>query len=176
MSEIVWRKVVGFDGYEISEFGDLRSYRDNSGKIRGNVVRVIKPYISKHGYKRATITHGHGHTTTKFIHTIVAEAFIGERPTGMQVCHCDCDKNNNHFSNLRYDTAENNMLDSIVHNKTVRGSAVNTAKLLEEDVRVIRKIYQSGRYISLKHLAYMFNVSLNAIKNIVYQTSWKHIL
>ena len=40
------------------------------------------------------------------VHDLVALAFIGPKPAGMQTCHNNDDKRNNIASNLRYDTAQ----------------------------------------------------------------------
>jgi hypothetical protein len=49
------------------------------------------------------------------VHALVAAAFLGPRPEGMQVRHGDGSKDNNHLSNLCYGTASDNVRDSIAH-------------------------------------------------------------
>lgn len=46
---------------------------------------------------------------TKYIHGLVAEAFLGPRPEGYQVDHKDGNRSNNHISNLEYVTAKENI-------------------------------------------------------------------
>lgn len=48
-------------------------------------------------------------------HSLVAEAFIGTRPEGFEVCHNDGNPANNHVSNLRYGTRSENVLDEVSH-------------------------------------------------------------
>nr|WP_232111245.1 HNH endonuclease signature motif containing protein [Nocardia wallacei] len=50
-------------------------------------------------------------------HSLVAEAFIGPRPEGLQVCHNDGDPTNNMLANLRYDTPSENQTDIVRHGK-----------------------------------------------------------
>lgn len=45
------------------------------------------------------------------IHKLVLEAFVGERPSGMQACHGNGDKTDNRLVNLRWDTVKANHRD-----------------------------------------------------------------
>lgn len=46
-----------------------------------------------------------------FLHRVVAECWLGQRPEGMQVDHIDRNSLNNHYSNLRYVTKSEQMLN-----------------------------------------------------------------
>ena len=46
-----------------------------------------------------------------FLHKVVAECWLGQKPEGMQVDHIDRDSLNNHYSNLRYVTKSEQMLN-----------------------------------------------------------------
>src|SRR5699024_9822191 len=50
-----------------------------------------------------------------YVHSLVAESFIGARPEGMEVCHSDGNKTNNHVANLRFGTSSDNELDKVRH-------------------------------------------------------------
>jgi hypothetical protein len=47
-------------------------------------------------------------TKTLYLHTLVAETFLGLRPDGMVIDHIDGEKNNNASTNLRYTTVAEN--------------------------------------------------------------------
>ena len=49
-----------------------------------------------------------GKTATRYVHGLVAEAFLGLRPTGYDVNHIDGDKANNAVLNLEYCTRSEN--------------------------------------------------------------------
>lgn len=51
------------------------------------------------------------HVRKVFLHRVVAECWLGERPDGMQVDHIDQNSLNNHYSNLRYVTKSEQMLN-----------------------------------------------------------------
>ena len=46
-----------------------------------------------------------------FLHKVVAECWLGQKPEGMQVDHIDRNSLNNHHSNLRYVTKSEQMLN-----------------------------------------------------------------
>lgn len=52
-----------------------------------------------------------------YVHHVVAAAFHGPRPDGLDVCHCNGDLTDNRPENLRYDTANGNMRDAVAHGR-----------------------------------------------------------
>ena len=90
-----WKWVVGYEGYyQISSFGRLKSFWR---KTDGEILSV------KHSggwYLSAQLRMPGKRSKTKRIHTMVAEAFIGEIPKGYHVHHKDGDRQNNHVDNL----------------------------------------------------------------------------
>lgn len=104
-----WRAIQGFSGYEVSEDGQVRSWRRPGPPV------TLRQY-GCHGYLKVSIMgDSDGKHYNRNVHVLVALAFIGERPEGMQVCHYDGDKTNNHLPNLRYGTAEENFEDRRRH-------------------------------------------------------------
>lgn len=98
----IWKDVTGYEGrYKVSSLGRLMGPR---GITLGSV--------GSRGYVQVCLRMpGERHGVTKNLHVLVAEAFLGNRPEGMHVCHSDGDKNNNSLSNLRYDTPKANWED-----------------------------------------------------------------
>jgi hypothetical protein len=65
---------------------------------------VLRPGTYKsNGYKYVTLYYK-GRGKTRRVHTLVAEAFIGPRPDGMEVCHGNGTPTDNRAENLRWDT------------------------------------------------------------------------
>lgn len=114
-----WRAVVGYEGhYEISDLGRVRSIdravRFRDGRIRTFPGRVTWQGVNAGGYPHVRLYRGNeGRTRT--VHQLVAEAFLGPRPDGMETCHCDGDSTNNRPSNLRYDSRSENHRDAVRH-------------------------------------------------------------
>lgn len=113
-----WLPVVGFEGsYEVSDQGGVRSldrieeHPTYSRKLNG---KPLKPTILSNGYLQVHLVKG-GVGNKFSVHVLVMRAFVGPRPNGLQICHNDGSKTNNHLSNLRYDTNSANMQDAIRH-------------------------------------------------------------
>lgn len=68
----------------------------------------LKNYKAKNGYYVVNLNKN-GKYHQRYVHSLVAEAFFGERPNRYTVNHIDGNKLNNHISNLDYCTyLENN--------------------------------------------------------------------
>jgi hypothetical protein len=75
-----WRPVVGFEGYEVSNTGLVRSINRTLFYVNkwGNVTprlykgRMIKPWITKDGYFQLELNHGR----KMVVHRLVAMAFV----------------------------------------------------------------------------------------------------
>lgn len=97
-SHAQWKTLPTTPGYSVSNLGHVRN--DKTGK-------VLKPYVGdRAGHLRVDFPNGRF-----FVHVLVAEAFIGTKPQGMEVCHNDNDPTNNRVENLRYGTRSSNVLD-----------------------------------------------------------------
>ena len=109
-----WRPVVGFEGlYEVSESGNVRSL--DRLDSRGNQIKGKKLTQCLVGPRWAVTLYREGKRYHGPIHRLVLEAFVGPRPDGYDACHNDGDRDNNHISNLRWDTRSANTLDQVQH-------------------------------------------------------------
>lgn len=108
------------------------------------------------------------------VHRLVLEAFVGPCPEGMEGCHEDGDPTNNDLTNLRWDTHKGNMLDSVKHGTSTKGIRSGRAKLTEDQVRLIRKLYATGNYIH-RTLSNRFGIAMVTVSYIINRVIWKHI-
>lgn len=115
-----WRPVVGWEHqYEVSNQGRVRSLdryipavnRDGSGRLNRVKGIVLKGTPDRDGYMKVNLRNGLGNVRTRMVHTLVAEAWIGPRPLGNDVCHGPCGTHDNRLVNLRYDTRAANEAD-----------------------------------------------------------------
>ena len=123
-----WKPVNGYEGiYEVSSHGRVRSLdrvvTRSDGKVYRYKGKVLSEGLSKRGGYRLVSLWDQGKGQTRHVHSLVAEAFIGTRPEGTEVCHNDGNPANNHLDNLRYGTPSENKLDQVLH-----GTHYNTAK------------------------------------------------
>lgn len=109
------------------------------------------------------------------VHRLVLLAFVGPCPEGMEACHNDGDSTNNSLSNLRWDTPKNNHADKKKHGTVNLGEENPSAKLTEEQVRMIRRLYDL-RGVSIYRLAKDFGCSWHNIRNIVTRKIWNHVV
>ena len=156
-----WRDVVGFEGiYQVSNFGRIRSVK--TGKIKEQTVQDNdnRPYLGLWKNNIQKICRPH---------KLVMEAFVGIRPQGMECCHNDGNPQNNHLTNLRWDTAKSNQADRVRHGTTNRGEQCGTAKLTLEQVRAIRQDNRLQRIIAAE-----YGVRDNTISRIKSGKRWTH--
>lgn len=145
-----WRPVVGFEGlYEVSDLGRVK------GLLSG---RVLRPGVQRRGGHLVVALVKAGARSTRTVHRLVLEAFVGIRPPG-GVCRHFPDRNpaNNCLLNLRWGTQKQNGEDMTVHGTSAKGSRNGASKLTELNVRDIRALRDAGA--SIKEIAARFSVS-----------------
>jgi len=109
----VWKPIDGYEGYEVSNFGNVRSYRKRGSK---NAVydkpKRVKPYTLKthcKEYHRHNLVKD-GKRKSEYVHRLVAKAFIANYGNKPQVHHIDNNGLNNRVENLKWVTNSENQL------------------------------------------------------------------
>lgn len=177
-----WLPVPGFPYYEVSDLGRVRSInrvipcRNRWGGVHLTAYRgcLLKPKADPYGHLAVSLSRDQVQYMCA-IHRLVAEAFIGPRPPGMEACHGPGGKADNRVANLRYDTHSGNMADRLRDGTDGRGSKNPAAKLTEEAVADIRSRASAGKRGIQKRLADEYNVSPLTISFIVRRKLWTHI-
>lgn len=165
-----WLSIEGYEGlYAISNHGNVMSMNyAKSGLPWLMTSRLRRGYPSvflrKKGSKGKSFT----------VHTLVAAAFIGPRPKGMQINHIDGDKTNSRDSNLEYCTPSENKKHAFrIGLESNVGEKHSRARLTGENIVEIRKRYAAGEPV--KEIAESFGVHQSNISHIVSGRRWKHI-
>lgn len=136
--------------------------------------KQLKPDRRKSdGRKRCTLRRTDGSYRRVYVATLVLEAFVGPCPEGQECCHEDGDCTNDSLSNLRYGTPTSNKADMIRHGTRLRGEQINTAKLTETKVRLMRRLRREGW--SLARLSKRFHITETMASYVCSYKNWKHV-
>jgi len=166
------RPVFGFEGkYTVNEYGEINSLprtakHNTPNNIRKVPEKKIAYWYNHRGYAMVSL-HLDGKKIGIPVHIIVAKAFIPNPHNKPEVNHIDGIKTNNHYSNLEWNTRQENQTHSIeVLGKHHAGEAHYNAKLTCEQVIEMRRLFATGDY-SKAEIGRMFGVHKNhAIKTI----------
>lgn len=102
--EIPWTKGV----YSVSDDGFIKSnerFGIDGRRLKGV---ILKPWLGNHGYLTVTLLVD-GKKYRCLVHRLVAEVFIGETSSDMEIDHKDGDKLNNSVDNLEWVTRKENL-------------------------------------------------------------------
>ena len=126
----VWHPVPGWETlYEVSDQGRVRSFdRVVKQKSRsGNWIdqpyyaKTLKPRPAggrKDGERYLQVTLAKDNKNFgRYVHHLVAAAFLGPRTNGAEVNHKDCDKTNNALANLEYVSRGENIAHALANGK-----------------------------------------------------------
>jgi hypothetical protein len=113
--EEVWKDIIGFPTYQVSNLGNVKS-------LRRNIILKPRPVKKKYGYICYDVNlYGAGPAHQK-IHRLVAQAFIPNPDNKIEIDHIDRDPSNNRVDNLRWATRSENVLNTKVRSDNTSGS------------------------------------------------------
>lgn len=140
----IWKTIEGFEDYEISTFGNVKSKK--CGK-----ERILKPHL--HKYCAVNLVNN-SKTYSRYIHKLVAIAFLNHKPCGLKlvVNHKDFNRQNNHVDNLEIVTNREN-----TNKKHIESKSKYTGVFCNNSLKI--KKWFSTIYINKKriHLGYFEN-------------------
>jgi hypothetical protein len=157
--------------YAVSNFGRIKSFqKPGPGEIiKGSVIQ---------GYRSLNIRLPKGKSFNRYIHKVIAEAFL-EKPSDKHifVIHRDFDKQNNHFENLKYVTriemTEHHRSNPNVLNKKIPTTS-KQYKLTETKVRLIKKMVKEDK-TRLKMIAKQFGITHTQLNRIRSGENWGNV-
>ena len=128
-----WKAVKGYEGfYEVSTLGNVRSVdryvRKSNGVWQFRKSRKCRIFEDAWGYLNVKLNKD-SVTSTKKVHRIVYETFVGKIPDGYEIDHIDFNRKNNVLGNLTCVTHRENVLHTVnagrhfAANGRLRGSA-----------------------------------------------------
>src|SRR5699024_6926086 len=158
--------------------------------FRSKIVKTLENRIlftKDDGYVSCPLT-SNGKNYYKYVHRLVAEAFVPNPNNKGQVNHKNGIKNDNSVENLEWVTPAENIRHAIdtgllkykkkekeiKNSKYSLGEEANGSKLTPEKVIEIRVLWEYREYKQTE-LAEMFNVDSRTINNVITRRQWKHI-
>jgi len=159
ITEEQWKDVPGYENYKVS----------STGRIIGSKGKLLSPSITADGYYRVSLYKNYRHKS-KSVHSVVALAFIGERPDGYHIEHINHDKSNNSIYNIRYCTPRENYDRGLSDNLYGKGVDHSRVKLSEDEVI---EIYNNK--LSQRKLAKEYGISQNMVHRIKSGKNWSHV-
>lgn len=159
MSKEQWRDVKGLEGkYEVSTMGRVRVK-----------PKIIGGWLGANGYIYVSLpktlvrigasTGKHTSGQKCLVHRLVAEAFIGTRPSRLDVNHKNSDRTDNRRENLEYVTRQENMRHAW-RNGRMKG-CTTSHKLSVEQIASIHTDFAGG--MSQRQIAIRLKVSAGTI-------------
>lgn len=125
--EELWKDIEGFEGlYQISTNGRVRGFVRVKGKI-------LSPHKNEDGYLQIRL-HKDGKKYSKYVHRLVAMAFIPNPKNLPEVNHKDENKRNNSVNNLEWCTHEYNITYGTCQKRSSDSYAARTIPILMFDL------------------------------------------
>jgi len=163
-----WRPAVGYeDLYEVSSYGRVR--RLNATKRTPPLHIVPQNPCGVRGYLQVPLHNGEKYRLT-LVSDVVTAAFLGPKPSGLEVNHVDGDTQNNQVWNLEYLTHSENVEHAWRELKTTPSRPV---KLNPERVRLMRRLREQG--FTIRRLAETFSVGESTARMAVNGQTWANV-
>lgn len=110
----VWMPHPDDDGYEISNWGRVRTWKIKNSKKRRDIPQQMALHFDRHGYVYTHLCFNGKNKNCK-IHRLVMLAFHG--PSDRQVNHINFDRKDNRLPNLEYVTVTENHRHTAKHGR-----------------------------------------------------------
>lgn len=156
------------DGYFVSDHGALRGKR---GRIKGS--------IDKDGYAVLT-PQNPSHRRTLKVHRLVYEAFVGPIEHPKCINHKNGIKADNRIENLEAVSISENTLHGFQvlgrqgkNTNPCRGEDNHNAKFTNDDVRNMRKLYETGQ--TIREIASSYDAAVYSVRRIIARKAWRHL-
>lgn len=173
---------------------ELREYKfynnvylcDKYGNIYNKKGHKLRTFCGNDGYKEVELSggcknkNGNNVRYKVKVHIIVATLFVTKKYSleKLEVNHIDNNRMNSYYKNLEWVTHKENIQYCIKQNRNkpikCKGSDNVKSKLFEDDVLIIRKLYEDKISPKDIHLKYNY-ISYNSILSIIKRRTWKHI-
>lgn len=130
-----WKDIPEYEGcYQISDLGRVLSVARVTSDGKNIKERFLTPRAQASGHLGVCLCR-RGIPKQFRVHCLVLLAFIGPRPSGMEVRHLDGDPSNNQIWNLAYGTHSENARDTYAHGARRTGEGSHLAKISDAQAK-----------------------------------------
>lgn len=161
-----WKKIIGFDQYEVSDLGNVKSV---SNPLTTRKEKILRKGTIKNGYNIVVLTK-YKKQNTIYVHRLVADAFIKNKEDKKEVNHINGVKTDNRVENLEWMSTSENAIHAFRNNLSAKGQDRTQAKLTDVQVLEIKKSGLRNIELSRK-----YNISKSIISGIQRGRLWRHI-
>lgn len=169
----VWKDIDSYEGfYQVSNMGNVRRIAPGYSVTIG---AELSPTPNHDGYLQVNLSK-YSIQKVKAIHRLVARAFLGPKPPGLEINHKNGIKADNRPDNLEYVTHAENMhhakaigaFDNHPKGSKHRGSVLTEALVLE-----MRTKYRNGQPIA--SIAREYNLVDGTARKAITGETWGHV-
>lgn len=168
MENEIWKDIPGFEGYQASSLGRIRSItrskkRKGSERLWTYQGKVLSPSYNHGGYLGLVLGTARG-SISKNVHVLVAITFLGPRPEGCEVDHINRIKDDNRVANLRWLPAYENRV------RNTKGVKLPLYRnRMENNPRAKRvEVFEGGKLVEIlpcaKYITQLFGINYSKVR------------
>jgi hypothetical protein len=162
MQNEIWKDVIGYKGlYQVSNLGKVKSLPRNGTTKNGSIL-----IGSDNGYGYIKVLLCNNKKTTKYIHIIVAEAFLNYKPEKGKICvdHINKIKIDNRLENLQIITPRENITRA-KNNNTKTTGVYKVRNKFRAIISHKYKSYHLGYFDTIEDAKKAYNNKLKELEN-----------
>ena len=150
MQKEIWRSITGYEAhYQVSNLGRIKRLATIVNHINGHKAKKAERILKdRYGvYSQAGLC-VNGIVKYKYVHRLVACAFIVNEHNKPYINHKDGNKRNNHFDNLEWVTPRENNLHAFRTGLRKGYAKKGIREKTKKSILIIKKLIKSGATIS----------------------------
>lgn len=177
-----WRPIPGFNGYEASTLGRIRSLdriREFTGRWgvvwrRRHKGRVLRLREKHNGSGQIYLCFYADGGVYPQVNRTVCLAFHGAPPSDLhEAAHLNGNSTDNRPGNLAWATPAENNAHKVAHGTAARGSRNPMARLREDQIVPLFRAYASGENVNT--IAMRLGVGRSNISQAIRREIWRHV-